>query len=112
MLDRSKIHLEEFKPVLQPPEIIKHPQGRSVIYGNHISLEVAASGSDLKYTWFKDGVEITVDSFQNCYGNRTSRLHIKDFLLEYTGKYMCVVSNSLGQAESRHAELILGNCYI
>lgn len=95
-------------PVLLPPKIMKHPRGRSMIYGEDITLEISASGSDLNYTWFKDGIEITVESFPQFDGIRTNCLNIKDFLPEHAGKYLCKVSNSLGETESWNAELTLG----
>lgn len=103
---------EEPKPkaILQPPRIISHPQDhQSVIFGDVITLKVAASGSDLHYTWFKDGIELSVQNFGNCSGIHTPSLKIENFLPENAGKYSCVISNSLGRTESWEAELTLGN---
>lgn len=96
-------------PIVEPPQIIEHPESLSVIHGGDLSLEVVASGPDLNYAWLKDGKEITSDDYPNCSGIHSSCLQIKGFLPEYTGKYSCVVSNSAGNNVSKIAELTLGN---
>lgn len=99
-------------PPILPPKIMKHPQSRSMIYGGEIKLEISASGSDLNYTWFKDDVEITIETSPNFYGTHTPCLNIKDFIPEYAGSYSCVVSNSEGRTESWKAEVTMGRFYI
>lgn len=96
------------KASLQPPKIITHPQDQSMIFGDVITLKVAASGSDLHYTWFKDGIELTAQNFGNCSGFHTPSLRIENFLPENAGKYSCMISNSLGRTESWEAKLTLG----
>lgn len=64
---------------------MKHPQGQSMILAEDITLEIVASGPDLKYTWFKNGVEITVKRCPQLDGIHTNFLNIKDFLPEHVG---------------------------
>ena len=96
-------------PIVEPPQIIEHPESLSVIHSGDVTLEVVASGPNLSYAWFKDGREITSDDYPNCSGIHSSCLQIKCFLPDYTGKYSCVVSNSAGNSVSKIAELTLGN---
>jgi hypothetical protein len=45
-------------PVLATPKITSQPAGTTVVNGKTFRLKVGASGPNLEYQWFKDGVQI------------------------------------------------------
>ena len=97
------------KHPIKLPKFIKQPQDKCVLHNGEITLEVMASGSELKYLWMKDGAELTKENNPNCSGIQTSCLKIEGFNAQNVGKYSCVVSNSGNSIESWDAKLTLGN---
>ena len=99
-----------------PPIVTQHPQSKSAVYGDKITLSVVAhSESDtLSYQWLKDGMPITDTRF--CDQFKTPNLHIVSFSPRHAGTYTCRVSNSEGSVVSDVAEikgkLLLPNSYL
>ncbi len=79
------------------PVISKQPEGGEVNVGGSISLQVEAEGSDLRYLWRKDGVQLP--------NERSPELILTDLQLSDQGDYTCDVSNDCGELRSEAAVL-------
>ncbi len=66
--------------------------------GNSNILEVAASGIDLSYAWFQDGVQLT--DATNLSGSATPTLALSYLVGAQSGNYTVVVSNEAGAVTS------------
>lgn len=80
--------LEQTTIVVQPRKTV------SILEGNTIVLSVEATGSNLKYQWFKDGKEISGA------GAQAQTLTISNALLRDAGKYSCRISGDCGIVNS------------
>ena len=74
--------------VVTAPTITTQATSQTVATGKSITLSVAASGSNLKYQWYKDGNAIS--------GATASAYTISSAAAADAGSYYVVVSNSAG----------------
>ena len=79
------------------PVIVSSPISRTVSQGSAVSLGVGATGSDLTYRWFFNGIELLMPS--------TNTLIIPNIQPSDAGKYWVVVNNAAGSATSAQATL-------
>jgi hypothetical protein len=84
---------------MSPPVITVHPSSDTVQAGSSVMLSCTATGNDLSYQWFKDGIEIPFAT--------TVPLYINGFQAANEGGYYCAVSNAGGTVNSSVAELYL-----
>lgn len=84
-------------PVDPIPVIIDHPDDTTVVLNSPASLSVTATGNNLNYQWYKNGVIIP--------GANSSTLNFASAQLSDTGSYTVVVSNSGGAVTSNAAQL-------
>ncbi|RME94125.1 MAG: hypothetical protein D6766_06660 [Verrucomicrobia bacterium] len=75
-----------------PPKIVSQPVGGTFVAGNPLTLRVEASGAQLSYQWYKDGVEIP--------GATEAALTIDALTEADAGDYHVVVSNAGGSVTS------------
>lgn len=81
--------------VITPPVITAEPDDTSVAEGQPVTVALAASGPQLSYQWWHNGLPVT---------NATSSSHtIPAMALANIGVYYCKVSNSAGTATTRAA---------
>jgi uncharacterized protein YkwD len=84
----------------QPPIIVEHPQSSTVHVGGSVHLHVAASGTPpLNYEWLREGVPIA-----GAYGDS---LNITNAQPADAGTYEVVVRNTVGEARSTSAEIVV-----
>lgn len=72
------------------PQISQQPLSQNLCVGDSLILSVVASGTNLSYAWFKDGVQLPGQI------NPTYAIHCPDTLP--TGKYTCIISTLSGYA--------------
>jgi len=84
--------------VLVPPSIATQPQDKTVIFGNYVSLSVAASGTaPFTYQWYLNG-----DPIAKATG---ATLTLSKASFTNAGSYTVTVSNAVGYADSDMATL-------
>ncbi|MBN1117544.1 MAG: immunoglobulin domain-containing protein [Bacteroidales bacterium] len=69
--------------------ITTQPFSQTACEGNNITFSIVATGSNLSYEWFKDGVSL---------GITTANLNVNSVVAADAGNYRCVVSNSCGSS--------------
>lgn len=84
-----------------PPAITTQPVGGTFFAGDHVTLSVAASGTDLRYQWRKNNTE-------DLEGKNSATLDIESFSASDVGIYTVIVSNLGGYKVSARASLALG----
>lgn len=75
-----------------PPSITAQPQGITMDAGESTTLSVEASGTDLKYQWYKDGEKIDQAT--------SSSFPITNSTTNNEGEYYVVITNDHGTATS------------
>jgi hypothetical protein len=80
-----------------PPVITTHPVSQDICTGSSAIFRVIASGSNLKYQWQKNGVNMS--------GETNSTLFLD--LGPIVGTYRCIVSNGCGSVTSNSATLAI-----
>ena len=86
------------------PIIILHPERKNVLANQFVKFSITAEGTNLKYQWKKDGIEID---------NATSSTYtINTVSIADEGNYTCVVINNYDSIESEVATLTVndGDC--
>jgi hypothetical protein len=73
-----------------PPQVLIQPTNTIVCENSPFSLITSASGSNLQYQWYQDGLPIT--------NSNSSTYTVAKALLINTGKYFCKVSGSCDPA--------------
>ncbi len=86
------------------PEITSQPSGDIVDAGDSINLQVIASGTELAYQWYRNGVLLTDGAGVS--GSQNRRLQITP---TQNAKYLCVVSNPGGSATSNEVVVAVNN---
>lgn len=82
------------------PVIATHPLGNTVCPGTPIELSViAATGTNLKYQWIKDGTNVGTDN---------PVYSIPSFAAADAGSYQCNISNKCGTVSSNSAVITVG----
>ncbi|MBL9171488.1 MAG: hypothetical protein JNN07_27390 [Verrucomicrobiales bacterium] len=92
MITQEIAQVQVFEPV-----IIHSPISRSADFGDRVSVEVVAKGTDLSFQWWKDAQPIP--------GATGSSLLLPAFSLVDEGSYLVTVSNRFGLATSQAAIL-------
>lgn len=96
------------------PRIDEDPCNVSELYGNDAEFKIVANGNGkLSYRWYKDGEPINDEenkskSHPYVKGADTSTIYIEAVVSNYSGNYMCVVSNEAGSIASHYAGLQVG----
>jgi gliding motility-associated-like protein len=92
--------------VYEPLSIISVPVGDTLCSGQSITLTVAATGSNLDYQWYKDGILIT--NTTGITGATTPSLILDNLTAALSGYYSCRVTASC-RYEVTHAILVMVN---
>jgi sugar lactone lactonase YvrE len=79
------------------PKITAQPQGKAIDLGQSVTFSVTASGSNLQYQWFKDGVAIS--------GATSSSYTINNAQTSHAGSYVVRVSSGILSVDSNAAAL-------
>ena len=82
-------------PPVDPPNITRHPENKSVAAGVSTFFTVEATGDNLQFQWQKDGKEIdSNESRLQCNDtDNTSTLHMNAVEKSDKGHYKCLVKN-------------------
>ena len=80
------------------------PASISVLLGNAATFTAVATGNITGYQWYK-GITLLNDVAGVISGATTSALHILNAQLADAGDYMCVISGSCGNVDSKSATL-------
>jgi len=83
--------------VISKPVITTQPKSKTVNIGESVTFFIVASGTDLKYQWYKNGEAIT-DATETGYTIESAKS-------EDAGNYTVVVSNAAGSITSEKATL-------
>ena len=86
-------------PVPPPPAITTQPADTTVTLGGSASFFVVATGNQLVYRWFKNGVLIP--------DANAARLTFQNAGIGHSAQYSVVVSNSSGSISSSSATLLV-----
>jgi pectin methylesterase-like acyl-CoA thioesterase len=86
-------------PVPPPPGINTQPADTTVTVGNPAALSVVATGNNLFYQWFKNGILIP--------GATSASLNFANAQIGDAASYTVVVSNSSGSITSNPAKLLV-----
>ena len=73
-----------------PPEVVANSENMTVGYGEPFTVSFAAAGSNLSYTWYKDGTPLAG-------GPQSTFLQIQSATMDHSGTYRLCAQNSLGQ---------------
>jgi hypothetical protein len=76
--------------IIDSPSIIQHPFPQSVCLGQTIQFNVVATGSNIVYQWYKDGV--AVSNGGRVSGAATASLKITGSIVADNGDYTCTVT--------------------
>ncbi|MBN1981760.1 MAG: immunoglobulin domain-containing protein [Chitinivibrionales bacterium] len=95
--DTSAEYLIDASSVKKAPKIIEEPAPMTVTAGKPVRFSIRADGDELKYQWQKNQVDVS--------GAVTETYDIPSAVLADSGKYRCVVSNSVGRVTSAEAQL-------
>src|SRR6516164_3342193 len=88
-------------PLLAQPVITQQPTNQVVPMGSGVSVSVTATGDNLSYQWFKDGVRLVKQT--------NSTINCAPFQFTNSGSYMVVLTNDSGMTISRSALLSVSN---
>jgi len=92
--------------VLDPPNIVQHPQNRTVVAGGTTTFAVQAVGAaPLSYQWRKNGANLSDGGHYT--GATTSSLTVSNADVMDIADYSCVVANAYGSATSNSGRLTL-----
>ena len=86
-------------PVPPPPAITQQPRDTNVVAGQAATLSVTATGSNLLYQWFKNGVLIPNET--------AATLRFANAQISDAGAYSVVISNTSGSITSAAANLLI-----
>lgn len=76
--------------VINSPTLFQHPFSQSVCLGQFVKFTVAATGDNLIYQWYKDGVALVNNA--SISGVKTSTLLIASTSIADNGEYTCSVT--------------------
>ena len=92
------------------PEVIRHPENKSVAAGADINFCIETSGDNLQFQWQKDGSDWS-DVDRSC-GVDTNTLYIMEVEEGDQGHYRCLVKNDKGSIFSDEAFLAVSKLLI
>jgi len=87
--------------VLEQASISTQPQDQTVNIGQNATLSTTATGDDLSYQWFKDGIPLNNENDPS--------LIINSATISDQGLYSCVVENSCNSITSNEVSLIVSD---
>jgi len=93
----SAAYMLRIGPPCEPPRIIAQPEDRVICYDTQVTIFAAASGTNLRFQWRKNG--------ENIPGATASTLTFPNAVGSDTGRYSLVVTNECGTVTSREALL-------
>ena len=100
-----------FSLTVDPPDITKHPESKSVATGALTTFTVEATGDDLQFKWQKDGMNLSDDS--KYHYTDTDTLHIvKVEKVDSKSCYRCHVKNEKGEKLSEQAVLTVSKLVV
>jgi hypothetical protein len=76
--------------IIDSPTIIQHPFPQSVCLGQTIQFNIVATGSNIVYQWYKDGIAVTNGGRVS--GVSTASLKITGSVVADNGDYTCTVT--------------------
>ncbi|MDG5814866.1 S8 family serine peptidase [Chitinispirillales bacterium ANBcel5] len=92
------ITLTVSEDIIEPPQIISHPEDLTVEENDTAWFEISAQGTDLSYQWQKDG--------ENIDGANDAFLMVPNVdRIDDGATFRCIVSNSAGTVISNEAQL-------
>ena len=97
--------------LVDPPEIIQHPESQSVATGADATFSVKATGDEIEFQWQKDERDINKESrFSFSGAQGTSMLCIQHVRKSDKGRYRCLIKNSIEKSgkPSHEADLSVG----
>ena len=97
--------------LVDPPEIIQHPESQSVATGTAATFSVKATGDEIEFQWQKDERDINKESrFSFSGAQGTSMLCIQHVRKSDKGRYRCLIKNSIEKSgkPSHEADLSVG----
>ena len=95
-----------FSLTVDPPDIIKHPESKSVATGAPTTFTVEASGDDLQFKWQKDGMNLFDDSKYHYTDTDTLQI-VKVEKDDNKSHYRCLVKNDIEENFSQQAVLTI-----
>jgi len=87
-------------------EITQHPEDKQIATGDRTTFSVEAKGSNLLYTWRKDGSELSDGAGYS--GTSTRKLTIDPVDTTHEGSYDVVITGDCGSKTSYEAMLTIG----
>ncbi|MBN1990908.1 MAG: immunoglobulin domain-containing protein [Bacteroidales bacterium] len=81
--------------------ITQQPQSEAVCLGEPLTLNTVATGTNLSYQWYKNGVSLGA-------GATAAAYNIAAFAAGDVGTYYCIVSNGCGSIQSSNANITQG----
>ena len=98
--------------LVDPPEIIQHPQSQSVATGTDATFRVKATGDEIEFQWQKDETDMIYKESQFNFSRTkdTSMLCIQHVQKSDKGHYRCLIKNSIEKSgkPSKEADLSVG----
>ncbi len=85
--------------------ISRHPADQEECEGNHLVLDVEATGNNLSYQWQKDNADLVDDA--QISGSNSAILIIADITNLNEGSYRCLISNTCDTALSDPASITI-----
>ena len=79
--------------LVDPPNVIQHPNDQQIPTGAEATLSIKAKGDHLKYQWQKNDHNVCDDSTHK--GAATDMLTVQQVNKSDAGRYKCVVKNEV-----------------
>ncbi|WP_404420690.1 immunoglobulin domain-containing protein [Nibricoccus sp. IMCC34717] len=97
---------------LKPPQITTQPQDQTVDANAYVYINIAATGTNLSYQWYKgdvgSGTVVPVRTTGNYYyGESSNSLRFNLIEPDKAGKYYCVVTNTGGSVSTNAMTLAI-----
>lgn len=86
------VYLAKDVKIFDTPVIVKHSKGEVYCINSEVTLEVVATGTGLRYQWYRDGVALP--------GQTNPYLYFNKIDYSNTGIYHCEVSSPLATCET------------
>lgn len=89
--------VEEEVVIVEAPSVTNSLSNQLVTEGESVAFSVSATGSDMTYQWYQDGVALN--------GETNSQVSFSNITLAQAGEYAVIVSNAGGDTYSNTATL-------
>ena len=100
-----------FSLTVDPPDITKHPESKSVATGAPTTFTLEATGDDLQFKWQKDGKNLSDDSKYHYTDTDTLQI-VKVEKADSKSCYRCHVKNEKGEKLSEQAVLTVSKLVV